>query len=69
MTPDEKLSALISDRLIDAGLIDAGRRDEAAAKIAAGTARPEDWQLWIELGPSDLGQGHADEAGDGDAQD
>ena len=30
MTPDEELAALITERLVEAGLIDAARRDEAA---------------------------------------
>ena len=63
MTPDEELASLIADRLVENGLIAADRRDEVSAKIAAGTATQEEWQLWIELGPS------VQTVGGGDAQD
>jgi hypothetical protein len=52
MSPDEELAALIAERLVERGLIEAGRRAEVAGKIAAGRATPEDWYLWIELGPA-----------------
>lgn len=52
MSPDEELAALIADRLANAGLIAADRRDEAATRIAAGTATIDDWRFWVELGPA-----------------
>ena len=51
MGPDEELAALIAERLIEGGLIDEDRRDEVSGRIAAGTATPEDWRFWIEVGP------------------
>ena len=63
MSPDEELASLIADRLVENGLIDAARRDEVSAKIAAGTATREEWQLWVELGPAVRTEGA------GDAQD
>jgi len=65
MGPDEELAALISERLIDAKLIDANRFEEATTKIATGRATPDDWRFWIEFGPS--GPSGA-EKGAGDAQ-
>ena len=49
MSPDEELASLIADRLVEHSLVESDRRDEVAAKVAAGTATPEDWRLWIEL--------------------
>ena len=51
MSPDEELASLIANRLVEHDLVESDRRDELAAKVAAGTATPEDWRLWIELGP------------------
>jgi hypothetical protein len=48
-SPDEELAALIVHRLAEAGLIDSGRIDEMTQQIASGTARADDWRLWIEL--------------------
>ena len=53
MTPDEDLATRIADRLANAGLIDPARRDDLAAKVAAGKATPDDWRLWVELRPTD----------------
>ena len=60
MTPDEELAALIAERLVESGLIDAARRDEAATRIAAGAATLDDWRLWIELGPAGRSEGGDD---------
>jgi hypothetical protein len=60
MHPDEELALLIANRLVDGGLIDPDRRDEVSTSIAAGTARPEDWRLWIELGPAGRPEGSDD---------
>ena len=61
MSPDEELASLIANRLVEHGLVESDRRDEVAAKVAAGTATPEDWRLWIELGLEGRteGAGHA----------
>jgi len=47
-TPNERLAKIVADALIEASLIAAARRDELESKIAAGTARKEDWAHWIE---------------------
>ncbi len=60
MSPDEELALLITDRLIEAGLIEADRRDDLSAKIAAGTTSADDWRLWIELGPAVRAPGASD---------
>lgn len=48
-SPDEELAALIARRLIEAGLIEADRRDEVIERIASGKARAEDWRLWVDV--------------------
>jgi len=60
MTPDEELATLIAERLVEAGLIEAERCSEAAARIAAGAATLDDWRLWIELGPAAQREGGDD---------
>ena len=61
MSPDEELASLIANRLVEHDLVESDRRDELAAKVAAGTATPEDWRLWIELSLDGRieGAGHA----------
>lgn len=60
MSPDEELAALIADRLADAGLLAADRRDEVATLTAAGTATIDDWRFWIEVGPAGQTEGGDD---------
>ena len=47
-TPNEHLAEIVSDALISAGLVPPARADELKRKIAAGTAKAEDWSHWIE---------------------
>lgn len=47
--PSAKLAALTVDRLIQAGLLRADKRDALIAKIAAGTMQGTDWKLEIDL--------------------
>ncbi|WP_316980116.1 hypothetical protein [Shumkonia mesophila] len=47
--PAQKLAALIVDRLVKEGLLRAEKRDQLAAKIAAGTMKESDWNLDIDL--------------------
>lgn len=48
-SPSEALSKEVVDRLIEAGLFRADKRDSLTAKIAAGNMRGEDWKLEIDL--------------------
>ena len=48
-TPSAKLALAMVDRLIDAGLLRADKRDALAASIASGKMKEEDWKLEVEL--------------------
>ena len=47
-TPDAELSGEVVAALVAAGLISDARRAEVSSRVAAGTARPEDWKVWLE---------------------
>ncbi|MGH9839438.1 MAG: hypothetical protein ACREEM_11715 [Blastocatellia bacterium] len=47
-TPNERLAEIVADALVAAGLVAASRLDELKRKLAAGTAKAEDWSHWIE---------------------
>jgi hypothetical protein len=48
-TPSGKLAALVVNRLVDAGLLRADKREPLSVKIAAGEMKGDDWKLEIEL--------------------
>ena len=48
-SPSENLSNVVVDRLIQAGLVRADKRDALIQKIADGTMSGLDWKLEIEL--------------------
>jgi hypothetical protein len=48
-SPSENLSNVVVDRLIQAGLVRAEKRDALIQKIADGTMSGLDWKLEIEL--------------------
>ncbi len=50
-SPDEELAEAIVEQLVAQGLIGEEKRAEVLEGLARGTARVEDWRLWIELGP------------------
>jgi hypothetical protein len=47
-TPNERLAEIVADALAKAGLVSSARLDELKRKLAAGTAKAEDWSHWIE---------------------
>ncbi len=47
-SPNEQLAEIVADALVNSGLIQASRRDDLRRKLAAGTAKAEDWSHWIE---------------------
>lgn len=47
-TPNERLAEIVAGALVSAGLISSSRLDELKRKLAAGTAKAEDWSHWIE---------------------
>ncbi len=47
-TPNEELACLIVAELKKAGLITDRKVEEVTLKVAAGTARQDDWLVWIE---------------------
>ncbi len=47
-TPNERLAEIVAGALVSAGLIQSARLEELKRKLAAGTAKPEDWSHWIE---------------------
>lgn len=48
-SPSEALAKEVVDRLIEAGLLRADKRDILTAKIASGGMKGEDWKLEIDL--------------------
>lgn len=48
-SPSEALSEQVVDRLIEAGLLRADKRDALVAKVACGGMKGEDWKLEIDL--------------------
>lgn len=49
LSPSERLSIEVVDRLVNAGLVRADKRDTLIAKIAGGDMKGEDWKIEIEL--------------------
>ncbi len=47
-TPNERLAEIVADALVNAGLIQSSRLEDLKRKLAAGTAKAEDWSHWIE---------------------
>ena len=47
-TLDEKLAALVVEKLRNEHLVSEDKRDELLKKLATGTARQEDWKLWLD---------------------
>ena len=48
-SPNDTLTAQIVQRLLQKGLILKDHALELETKLKSGTARPEDWNLWVEL--------------------
>jgi hypothetical protein len=46
--PNERLAEIVANALVKAGLIQSSRFDDLKRKLAAGTAKAEDWSHWIE---------------------
>lgn len=55
-SPSEKLATLTADRLIEAGLLRADKRDLIIAKIASGKMYAAEWKLQIDLGVAKAGK-------------
>jgi hypothetical protein len=47
-TPDQELADLVVAELKKAGLITERKVHEITSKVATGTARQDDWLVWIE---------------------
>ena len=47
-TSNERLAEIVADALVKAGLVSSARLEELRRKLAAGTAKAEDWSHWIE---------------------
>jgi len=47
-TPNERLAEIVAEALIIADLIQPARLEELKRKLAAGSAKAEDWSHWIE---------------------
>lgn len=47
-TPNERLAEVVAEALIIADLIQPSRLEDLKRKLAAGTAKAEDWSHWIE---------------------
>jgi len=47
-TPNEQLAEIVANALVNAGLISSARLEDLKRKLAAGTAKAEDWSHWIE---------------------
>jgi hypothetical protein len=47
-TPNERLAEIIAGALVKAGLVPPARIEDLKRKLAAGTAKAEDWNNWIE---------------------
>ncbi|MGE0128640.1 MAG: hypothetical protein AB7U82_11215 [Blastocatellales bacterium] len=53
LTPNERLAEIVADALIKAGLVPSARLEDLKRKLAAGTAKAEDWSHWIESAQRD----------------
>lgn len=51
--PNERLAEIVADALLKAGLVPSARLEDLKRKLAAGTAKAEDWSLWIESAQRD----------------
>lgn len=47
-TPTQQLAEEIATALIDAKLIEKGRKEELIKKMVAGKVKSEDWALWVD---------------------
>jgi len=47
-TPNERLAEIVAEALIVADLVQSSRFEDLKRKLAAGTAKAEDWSHWIE---------------------
>ncbi|MGI8494176.1 MAG: hypothetical protein ACR2L1_02535 [Pyrinomonadaceae bacterium] len=59
--PNDVLAGLIIEKLDAENLILHDKLGEIEKKIALGTARPEDWRLWVEMNLPALTGGQKDE--------
>lgn len=58
-TPNEELAALVVAELQKAGLITDRKVEEVTSKVAMGTARQDDWLVWIEQAIDQKAKGEA----------
>lgn len=56
LSPNERLAKLISEELVREGLILEEKEAEVYRKLAAGSAKAEDWLVWIEDTISDVSE-------------
>jgi hypothetical protein len=49
LTPNEQLAQLVVEKLHQNALITDEKRAEIKGKLASGSARQEDWKLWLDL--------------------
>jgi len=47
-SPSDQLAEKIAKALSEAGLVSAKRAEEIKGKLAAGSAKEQDWRFWIE---------------------
>ncbi len=48
-SPNEVLAEIISEKLLSEGLILSSKKEEVQKKLANGTARQDDWPLWMKI--------------------
>ena len=48
--PNTELSNIVSNALVDSGLILEKRKTELGSKLLSGKATASDWRLWVEEG-------------------
>lgn len=56
LSPNQRLAKLISEELVREGLILGEKEAEVYQKLAAGSAKAEDWLVWIEDTISDVSE-------------
>jgi hypothetical protein len=48
-SPNDVLAEDVVTKLVEAGLVAKAKLEEILAKVKSGTARVEDWKLWIDV--------------------
>lgn len=59
-TPTQQLAEEITAALVDAGLIEAARKDNLIKEIAAGRITSDDWALLVDRAAEASGKGSTD---------